>query len=149
MMSRFERNLLASRTKPGGDFSRGKSTGVSGTPALGLNTSADPGTSGAVLGFPENGSYDAQPARLGQTSTVRTQDAYGEGPIQRRITSVRGRVRSGNSGGPVVDGRGRVLTTIFAASTSRRQTGFGVPDSIVADALRRADERVSTGPCAR
>jgi hypothetical protein len=126
-----------------------RSSGVSGAPALGLNTSAGVGTSGAVLGFPENGPYDVQPARLGQTSTVRTQDAYGEGPIQRRITSVRGRVRSGNSGGPVVDGRGRVLTTIFAASTSRRQTGFGVPDSLVADALRRADERVSTGPCAR
>ena len=126
-----------------------RSSGVSGAPALGLNTDAAAGTSGAVLGFPENGPYDVQPARLGQTSAVRTQDAYGEGPIQRRITSVRGRVRSGNSGGPVVDGRGRVLTTIFAASTGRSQTGFGVPDSIVQGALRRADERVSTGPCVR
>ena len=35
------------------------------------------------------------------------QDAYGRGPIRREITSLRGLVRSGNSGGPVVDGRGR------------------------------------------
>ena len=77
------------------------------------------------------------------------EDAYGRGPVTRRITSLRGRVRSGNSGGPVVDGRGRVLTTIFAASTGRgERTGFGVPDSVVADALAKAGGAVGTGPCA-
>ena len=126
-----------------------RASGVTGVPALDLNTDAEPGTSGAVLGFPKNGPYDVQPARLGRTETVSTQDAYGDGPVRRRVTSLRGNVRSGNSGGPMVDGRGRVVTTIFAASTNRRQTGFGVPDSIVQDALRRADERVDTGPCAR
>ncbi len=50
----------------------------------------------------------------------------------------------------MVDGRGRVVTTIFAAATGSRQgTGFGVPDSIVREALERADGRVDTGPCAR
>ena len=111
---------------------------------------ADPGTSAAVLGFPENGGYDVQPGRLGRTSTVVSQDAYGRGPVQRRITSLRALVRSGNSGGPMVDGRGRVVTTIFAAATgSAEGTGFGVPDSIVGEALERADQRVDTGPCAR
>ena len=47
------------------------------TPALRLNEGARAGTSAAILGFPENGSYDVQPGRLGQTSTVATQDAYG------------------------------------------------------------------------
>jgi S1-C subfamily serine protease len=80
---------------------------------------------------------------------VRTQDAYGNGPVMRKITSLRGRVRSGNSGGPVVDGRGRVVTTIFAASVGRGQrTGFGVPDSLVAAALGKANGVVGTGPCA-
>jgi len=46
------------------------------------------------------------------------QDAYGRGPIRRKITTLRGLVRSGNSGGPVVDGAGRVLTTVFASSVS-------------------------------
>jgi hypothetical protein len=134
---------------PDNDLAILRASGASGVPALDLNTNAEPGTSGAVLGFPKNGPYDVEPARLGATSTVSTQDAYGEGPVRRRVTSVRASVRSGNSGGPMVDGRGRVLTTIFAASTSRRQTGFGVPDTVVEDALRRADERVGTGPCAR
>lgn len=127
-----------------------RASGVEGMPALRLNVDAKPGASAAVLGFPENGPYDVQPGRLGPTSTVISQDAYGRGPVRRRITSLRGLVRSGNSGGPMVDGRGRVVTTIFAAATgSGSGTGFGVPDSIVRNALGRAEGRVGTGPCSR
>jgi S1-C subfamily serine protease len=118
-------------------------------PPLELNVNAKPGTSAAIMGFPENGPFDVRPARLGSTTSVNTQDAYGRGPVLRKITSLRGLVRSGNSGGPVVDGRGRVVTTIFAASIGRgERTGFGVPDSIVADALAKAGGQVGTGPCA-
>ena len=124
--------------------------GVSGLPALRLDEGAEVGTSAAILGFPENGPYDVQPGRLGQTETVITQDAYGRGPVRRRITALRGLVRSGNSGGPMVDGRGRVVTTIFAATVNDGgESGFGVPDSIVNDALGRAGEPVDTGPCSR
>jgi S1-C subfamily serine protease len=124
-------------------------SGLFGTPALRLNTSASTRTSGAILGFPHDGPYDVEPARLGSTTAVLTQDAYGRGPVRRQITSFRGLVRSGNSGGPVVDGDGRVLTTVFAASVGTgRHTGFGVPDSIVDSALARAHSPVSTGACA-
>jgi Trypsin-like peptidase domain/Colicin V production protein len=122
--------------------------GLAGAPRLPLNVNAQAGASGAVLGFPENGGYDVEPARLGQTATVITQDSYGRGPVQRLITSIRGLVRHGNSGGPVVDGSGRVVTTIFAASTGRQHTGYGVPDSVVKRALGRIRGRVDTGPCA-
>jgi hypothetical protein len=119
-------------------------------PGLRLNEHAAEGTSAAILGFPENGPYDVSPARLGRTSTVVSQDAYGRGPVRRSITSLRGRVREGNSGGPVVDGRGRVVTTIFAATVSDDgRSGYGVPDSVVADALGHAGGSVDTGPCAR
>ncbi|MET0513330.1 MAG: MarP family serine protease [Thermoleophilaceae bacterium] len=119
-------------------------------PALRLNGGAEQGTSAAILGFPKNGPYDVQPGRLGQTSTVITQDAYGRGPVRRSITSLRGLVRSGNSGGPMVDGRGRVVTTIFAATVQDGgNSGFGVPDSIVSDALAQAGGTVDTGPCSR
>jgi S1-C subfamily serine protease len=58
-------------------------------------------------------------------------------------------VRHGNSGGPVVDGTGRVVATVFAAATRRRREGYAVPDSIVQRALGRARGPVDTGPCAR
>ena len=123
--------------------------GLSGVRALPMNANAKPRTAAAVLGFPQNGPYTVSPARLGGTAKVVTQDAYGRGPVERTITSLRGLVRPGNSGGPVVDRSGRVMATIFASATSRRRTGYGVPDSIVRDALRRARGRVDTGPCAR
>jgi S1-C subfamily serine protease len=129
-----------------------RSSGVQGAPVLKMNEKAKPGTSAGILGFPQNGPYDVQPGRLGSTETVVSQDAYGRGPVKREITSLRGLVRSGNSGGPMVDATGRVDTTIFAASTSgSRDSGFGVPDSIVREALHQADpsRTVGTGPCAR
>lgn len=119
-------------------------------PRLRLNTNARRGASAAILGFPENGPYEVSAARLGGTSTVISQDAYGSGPVSRTITALRGRVRQGNSGGPVVDGSGRVVATIFAATVSDSgRSGYGVPDSVVAEALDSAGEPVDTGPCAR
>jgi len=123
--------------------------GLGGTP---LELAARPrsGTQAAILGFPENGPYDVRAGRVGATRSVFTQDAYGRGPVRRSITSLRGLVRSGNSGGPMVDAAGRVVTTIFAASIADGgQSGFGVPDSIVRDALARASGPVDTGACAR
>jgi S1-C subfamily serine protease len=117
-------------------------------PALALAGDPGSGTGGAILGFPNNGPYTVRAARLGQTRDVITQDAYGRGPVRRSITSLRGRVRPGNSGGPVVDRLGRVLTTVFAATTSGPHGGFGVPAAVVRAALRRASGPVSTGPCA-
>jgi hypothetical protein len=126
-----------------------RAPGIGDAPALRLNADAKPGTSAAVLGFPENGPYDVEPARLGPTATVVTQDSYGRGPVQRTITSLRGLVRHGNSGGPVVDGSGRVVATVFAAATSRRRAGYAVPDSVVRSARGRARRPVGTGACAQ
>ncbi len=134
---------------PSNDVAVLRSSGISGTPSLELDSEAASGTPGAILGFPQNGGYDVQPARLGPTETSISQDAYGRGPIQREITSFRGLVRSGNSGGPVVDEDGRVMATVFAASTSHDGVGYGVPDSIVERAVARADAPVDTGPCVR
>lgn len=133
---------------PDNDLAILRVTGISGTPPLDQDSGASSGTSAAIMGYPQNGPFNVRAGRLGQTQTVASQDAYGRGPVRRRITALRGVVRQGNSGGPMVDGEGRVVTTIFASSLgSRQRTGYGVPASIVERALARADERVSTGPC--
>jgi S1-C subfamily serine protease len=135
---------------PRNDIAILRASEIAGLPALRQNVNAAPGTSGAVIGYPGNGPLDVVPARLGPTITALSQDAYGRGPIKRKITTMRGEVRSGNSGGPVVDGRGRVLTTVFASSAVRGQrAGYGVPASVVASALERVRGPVGTGPCTR
>lgn len=118
-------------------------------PALALEDDPPSGTAGAILGYPLNGPFDARAARIGATRTVFSEDAHGRGPVRRLVTPLRGRVRSGNSGGPVVDARGRVLTTVFAATTDDRRGGYGVANAVVADALATARRSgpVSSGAC--
>jgi S1-C subfamily serine protease len=111
-------------------------------------SNAPVGGDAAILGFPRNGPYDVRAARIGQTQRVITQDAYGRGPVTRQLLSLRGLVRHGNSGGPLVDAKGRVVGTIFAASTGARRGGFAVPDAIVQRILAGANKTVGTGPCA-
>jgi S1-C subfamily serine protease len=117
-------------------------------PALEIDPRPLSGDSGAVLGYPENGPYSVAPARLGETRDTISEDSYGRGPIRRPIVSLRGSVRSGNSGGPVVDTRGRAMGTVFAATTSGTPGGFAVPDDVVRRALAGSDSPVDTGPCA-
>jgi S1-C subfamily serine protease len=121
-------------------------------PALSLAARSPSGTSAAILGYPLDGAFDAQPGRIGQTETVQTQNAYGQGHVQRSITPLRGLVRPGNSGGPMVDAHGLVLATVFAAITGTSHPGgFAVPNAVVRRELQRArsDRRaVGTGHCA-
>jgi S1-C subfamily serine protease len=123
---------------------------VPGLSAAALPIARDPraGIAAAILGYPENGPFDVRAGRLGQTREVITQDAYGRGPVRRSIASLRGAVRSGNSGGPMVDAAGEVVATVFAATTSGPRGGFAVPNAVVRAVLRGAHGQVSTGPCA-
>ncbi len=125
---------------------------VAGLAAAPLALAPDPasGTAGAILGYPLDGPFDVEAGRIGATRSVISQDAYGRGPIRRSVTPLRGRVRSGNSGGPVVDAQGQVLATVFAATTSGPPGGYGVPNAVVADALAagRASGPVPSGACA-
>ena len=121
-------------------------------PALSLVQDPASGRAGAILGYPEDGPFDVQPGRIGRTQTVTTQNAYGHGPVSRLLTPLRGLVRPGNSGGPLVDGDGAVLTTVFAGTVGAGPAGgYGVANATVATVLAeaRADAggEVSTGPC--
>jgi S1-C subfamily serine protease len=124
-------------------------------PALQLASATPSGTAAAILGYPLDGPFNAQPGRIGQTQVVSTEDAYGNGPVLRRITPLRGLVQPGNSGGPMVDAAGHVVGTVFAAVTSNQGPGgpggFAVPNSLVQAQLARAQARhapVSSGACA-
>ncbi len=118
-------------------------------PALELADHPGKGVDAAVIGYPENGPLTFTAARLGRSGLVTSQDSYGRGPVQREMTPFRADVRSGNSGGPVVDMAGDVVTTVFAASTGDGpDNGLGVPNKVVADALAGKLAPTDTGPCA-
>jgi S1-C subfamily serine protease len=122
-------------------------------PVLSMEARPKSGTPAAILGYPLDGSFDVEPGRIGQTETVRTEDAYGNGPVLRSITALRGRVRPGNSGGPMIDAGGKVAATVFAAITGSPsgEGGFAVPNGLVRAQLAQARSRihaVPTGPCA-
>jgi hypothetical protein len=101
---------------------------------------SQPGTPVAILGYPQNGPFDARAGRLGQTASVVI-----DGKL-RPVTALSGLVRPGNSGGPAVDATGAVRTTVFA---ERRPSGggYGIPASAVRRALAQATHPVSTGGC--
>jgi uncharacterized membrane protein required for colicin V production len=125
--------------------------GLEEIPPLRLVSEPASGTAGAILGYPENGPYDVQPGRIGRTQTVLTDNAYGQGPVRRLLTPLRGLVRPGNSGGPLVDSSGAVLTTVFAGTVGGHPAGgYGVANATVARLLAEAGSgaMVSTGPCA-
>jgi S1-C subfamily serine protease len=121
--------------------------------SLSFARAARSGTAAAILGYPLDGVFNVQPGRIGQTGAVRTQNAYGHGNVGRSITPLRGKIRPGNSGGPVIDAHGRVLATVFAAITNTsRPGGFAIPNNLVAAQVRAARRRqlrpVANGHCA-
>src|SRR5918998_3936869 len=75
----------------------------------------DEGESVAILGFPDNGPFSIRAGRTGNTQRVISNDAYNRGPVERTVTSFKGFVRPGNSGGPALNAEGAVVATVFAS----------------------------------
>ncbi|MDO4685091.1 MAG: MarP family serine protease [Corynebacterium sp.] len=100
------------------------------SPDLGLkplNWSAKPADTGQdsiVMGFPESGPFEAAPARVREEITVNGPDIYASGMTQRQAYTVRGSIRQGNSGGPMVDLQGDVLGVVFGAAIDDTDTGY-------------------------
>lgn len=118
-------------------------------PALPALARARRGSAAAVIGYPNDGPLTISPARAGETRILLGADAYGQGPYERTMLTLRGQVRHGNSGGPLVDAEGRVLGTIFAATTDGPPGGLAVPNQILARISARASgAQVDTGACA-
>jgi S1-C subfamily serine protease len=105
----------------------------------------------AILGFPQNGPYDVQVGRVRADQRLRSPDIYGHGTVIRDVLSLRGLIRPGNSGGPVVDSAGHVVGVVFAASVTNSETGYALSSQQVAQAAaagRIASRAVSTQGCA-
>jgi len=127
---------------------------VPGLSAPVMQFAGNPAPSGAdaiVLGFPLDGPYDAQSARVREVSNITGPDIYESGNVTREVYTIKALVRSGNSGGPLVNADGKVLGVIFAAAADNQYVGYAVTAdeaSGVATVGRNATAGVATGACA-
>jgi S1-C subfamily serine protease len=122
-----------------------------GAPAMPFaRADANTGADAIVLGFPLDGPYNAQSARVRDVGNITGPDIYESSDVTREIYTIRALVRSGNSGGPLVAPNGQVLGVIFAAAADDANTGFAVTaDEAAPVALtgRQRTDGTGTGRC--
>jgi S1-C subfamily serine protease len=108
------------------------------------------GQDGIVLGYPLDGPYTASPARVRDRIELKGPDIYDARQITRDVFTVRARVLSGNSGGPLIDTSGDILGVVFGAAVDNSETGFVLTADQVHDDADRAPgltNAVDTGRC--
>lgn len=114
-------------------------------------TGAETGDNAVALGYPLDGPFSSSPAKVRQRIQLRGPNIYENETVTRDVYTIRGQVRSGNSGGPLVDPEGQVIGVVFGAAVDQNDTGFVLTADQVRPALEsspNATGRVSTGSCA-
>jgi S1-C subfamily serine protease len=120
-------------------------------PALPFDDTVEPRDDVAILGYPQDGPFDVRAARVRAEQRLRSPDIYGDGTVIREVFSLRGLVRPGNSGGPILTSGGDVAGVVFAASVTDSDTGYALTAEQVAQSAAAgltASAEVSTGTCA-
>jgi S1-C subfamily serine protease len=121
-------------------------------PALSFAAPAAAGDSAVVAGFPGGGRLTATPARVRGVLQARGSDIYGHGGVTREVYSVRGTIRPGNSGGPLLSPTGAVDGVVFATALDDPETGYALTAREVAPAVREGTVRTTAldpGDCTR
>ncbi len=108
------------------------------------------GEDAIVLGYPLDGAFTASAAKVRQRITLNGPNIYDDGEVSRDVYTVRAVVRSGNSGGPMIDRAGQVIGVVFGAALDDSETGFVLTNSQVAASVNpqaQLGSEVDTGAC--
>ena len=95
-------------------------------PALDIGPDLTAGAAAYAAGYPGDGPFTIAPQRVRDRVTARGTDIYQSGSVDRDIYSLRGSVRPGNSGGPLLDAEGKVAGVVFARSATDADTGYAL-----------------------
>lgn len=119
------------------------------TPLQFAEQPAPKGTDAVVMGYPGGGDFLATPARVREIIELNGPDIYRSTTVTREVYTVRGTVRQGNSGGPMINRAGKVLGVVFGAAVDDVDTGFVLTAKEVEHQLAKTGntERVATGTC--
>jgi S1-C subfamily serine protease len=125
---------------------------VPNLPAAPLQFADKPATTGTdalVLGYPGGGDFAATPARVRETIELNGPDIYRTTTVNREVYTIRGSVRQGNSGGPLINRAGQVLGVVFGAAVDDADTGFVLTAKEVSRQLANINnsQRAPTGSC--
>ncbi|MBX7448396.1 acid resistance serine protease MarP [Mycolicibacterium sp. 3033] len=114
-----------------------------------VDTEAPPGTDGIVMGYPGGGDFTATPARVREVIELNGPDIYRKTTVTREVYTIRGTVKQGNSGGPMINRSGKVLGVVFGAAVDDVDTGFVLTAQEVARQMARVGNvaPVATGAC--
>jgi S1-C subfamily serine protease len=110
---------------------------------------AKSGTDAVVLGFPGGGEFVATPARVREIIELSGPDIYKTTTVNREVYTIRGLVRQGNSGGPMINRAGQVIGVVFGAAVDDNDTGFVMTTDEVSRQLAKIGNtsKVATGAC--
>jgi S1-C subfamily serine protease len=119
------------------------------TPLAFADKPAPTGTDAVVMGYPGGGDFTATPARVREIIELNGPDIYRKATVTREVYTIRGTVRQGNSGGPMIDRGGKVLGVVFGAAVDDADTGFVLTGNEVSRQLAKVGntQRVATGAC--
>jgi S1-C subfamily serine protease len=99
------------------------------------------GTNAAVIGYPGGGPEKIEPAVVDGAVEAQGRDIFSANPVTRQVFVIQGKVRPGNSGGPLVDLQGRVLGIVFATSASDPNQAYVLTDDEIAADLQNVGGR--------
>jgi len=105
------------------------------SPGLGFGP-ATRGTEGAVIGYPGGGPEKIEPAVVDGAVEAQGRDIFSTNPVTRQVYVISGKVRPGNSGGPLVDLEGKVLGMVFATSASDPNQAYALTDDEILSDLQ-------------
>ena len=110
---------------------------------------AKTGTDAVVLGYPGGGEFVATPARVREIIELSGPDIYKTTTVNREVYTIRGLVRQGNSGGPMINRAGKVIGVVFGAAVDDNDTGFVMTTDEVSRQLAKIGNtaKVPTGAC--
>ncbi|WP_029137168.1 MarP family serine protease [Nakamurella lactea] len=118
-----------------------------GLPALPFDPApVEIGSDAIVAGYPLNGPFSVEPARIATRFQLRGPDIYGASTVQREVYTLRAVVQPGNSGGPLLNPDGTVIGVVFGTAPDVAGIGYALTGEQVRQVLEAGKTDATAEP---